>query len=124
VTASEEMATAAEAKLMPPQAYEDLWLVDTIREAVREGDIGTVAAWLFLMLQWWMPTCLIGTIFAFAESVPRLLVLHLIGLVVLWAVEASAVSWSVWWIKKSRLQGTFSPRRTGTRSMRKDSPRG
>jgi hypothetical protein len=123
--ASEDMVFATEnMPLMPPQMYEDAGFVEDLREAVREGDIGTVASWLFLMFQWWMPTCLIGTIFAFTELVPRLLVFHLIALVVLWAVVASAVSWGVWWIKRSRLQETLSPSRTGTRSMRKDSPRG
>jgi hypothetical protein len=110
--------------LMPPQLTEDASFVEDLREAVREGNIGTVASWLFLMLQWWMPTCLIGTIFAFTELVPRLLVFHLIALVALWAVVASAVSWGVWWIKRSRLQEIFLPSRTVTRSMRKESPYG
>jgi hypothetical protein len=123
--ASEDMVFITEnMSLMPPQLSEDVGFVEDLREAVREGDIGTVASWLFLMLQWWMPTCLIGTIFAFAELVPRLLVFHLIALVALWAVVASAVSWGVWWIKRSRLQEIFLPSRTVTRSMRKESPYG
>jgi hypothetical protein len=71
-----------------------------IFEAVREGDVETIAAWLFLMLQWWMPTCLIGTVFAFAELVPRLLAPHLLGLAVLWAAVAGAVAWGTWWVKR------------------------
>jgi hypothetical protein len=123
--ASEDMVFVTEnMPLMPPQLSEDAGFVEDLRKAAREGDIGTIVAWLFLMLQWWIPTCPIGTIFAFAELVPRLLVSHLIALVVLWAMMASAASWGVWWIKRNRLQGTFSSSRTGTRSMRKGSPRG
>jgi hypothetical protein len=123
--ASEDMVFVTEnMPLMPPQLTEDAGFVEDLREAVREGDVGTIAAWLFLMLQWWAPTCLIGTIFALAELIPRLLVFHLVGLVVLWAAVASAVSWGVWWIKRSRLQGTSSPSRTRTQAMRKGSPRG
>jgi hypothetical protein len=123
--ASEDMVFITEnMSLMPPQLSEDVGFVEDLREAVREGDLGTIASWLFLMLQWWMPTCLIGTIFAFTELVPRLLVFHLIALVILWGIMASTASWGVWWIKRSYPQGTFSPSRTGTRSMRKSSPRG
>ena len=87
--------------LMPPELYEDAGFVEDLREAVREGDGGTIVAWLFLMMQWWLPTCSIGAIFAFAELGSRLLAPHLVGLVVLWAVVAGAVSWGVWWVKKS-----------------------
>jgi hypothetical protein len=122
---SEDMVFVTEnMPLMPPQLTEDAGLVEDLRKAGREGDIGTVASWLFLMFQWWMPTCLIGTIFAFTELIPRLLVFHLIVLVVRWTAIASAAAWSAWWIKRSRLQGTSSSSRTGTRSMRKGSPRG
>jgi hypothetical protein len=99
--ASEDMVFVTEnMPLMPPQLSEDTGFVEDLREAGREGDVGTIVAWLFLMLQWWMPTCSIGVIFAFAELIPRLLVFHLIALVVLWAVVASAVSWGVWWVKR------------------------
>jgi hypothetical protein len=121
---SEDMVFVTESMpLMPPQLTEDAGFVEDLREAVREGDVGTVAAWLFLMFQWWMPTCLIGTVFAFTELIPRLLAFHLIALLVLWVTMASAASWGVWWVKRSRLQETFSPSRTRTRSMRKGSPR-
>jgi hypothetical protein len=86
--------------LMPPQLTEDAGFVEELREAVRERDVGTIAAWLFLMLRWWMPTCLIGTIFAFTELVPRLLVFHLMALAVLWTVVASATAWGVWWVMR------------------------
>jgi hypothetical protein len=99
--ASEDMVFVTEnMPLMPPQLTEDAGFVKDLREAVREGDIGTVASWLFLMLQWWMPTCSIGTIFAFAELIPRLLAFHLIALAVLWAAVAGAAAWGVWLIRK------------------------
>jgi hypothetical protein len=98
--ASEEMATAAEAKLMPPQAYDDPWLVETIRDAVREGNAGHIVAWLYLMLNWWAPVCLVGPALTFLALGPRLLAPHLVGLIALWAVMAGAVSWEVWWVKR------------------------
>ncbi len=98
--ASEEMATAAQAKLMPPQAYEDPWLVDTIRDAIREGNVGHILAWLYLMVQWWGPVCLVGTAMTFLGLGPRLLAPQLLGLVGLWAVVAGAVAWGAWWVKK------------------------
>jgi hypothetical protein len=104
--ASEDMVFITEnMSLMPPQLSEGGGFVEDLREAVREGDIGTIAAWLFLMFQWWGPTCLLGTIFAFAELIPRLLVFHLIALVVLWAVVASAVSWGMWLITEKLSTG-------------------
>jgi hypothetical protein len=54
--ASENMAFVTEkAKLMPPQMVEDPWLVEDLREAVHEGDVGTVTAWFYLMANWWGP---------------------------------------------------------------------
>jgi hypothetical protein len=101
---SEGMAFVTEnMPLMPPQLHEGACLVEDVREAVRARDFGTIAAWLFLMLQWWMPTCLIGAIFAFAELVPRLHVFHLIALVVLWAVVSEVVAWGIWWIEQRLL---------------------
>jgi hypothetical protein len=92
--ASEEMGTAAEAKLMPPQAYEDPWLVETIRDAVREGNVGHIIAWLYLMLNWWAPVCLVGPALTFLALGPRLLVPHLVGLVGLSAVVAGVTAWA------------------------------
>jgi hypothetical protein len=105
--ASEEMATAAEAKLMPSQIYEDPWLVEMIRDAVREGNLGHIIAWLYLMLNWWMPVCLLGPALTFLALGPRLLAPHLAGLVVLWAAVAGAAAWGAWWIKRK-----LSTRRT------------
>lgn len=110
--------------LMPPKLHEDPSFVQGFRQAVREGNVETIAAWLFLMLQWWISVCLIGTVFAFAELIPRLLVFHLISPVVLWAVVASAVSWLAWGFKRSCLRETFSPGRSETPSTRKGSVRG
>ncbi|MBN1975917.1 MAG: hypothetical protein JW918_00820, partial [Anaerolineae bacterium] len=99
--ASEGMVFVTEnMPLMPPQLSKDAGFVNDLREAAHEGDVETIIAWLFLMLQWWMPTCLIGTIFAFAELVPRLFVFHPIVLAVLWAAVASVLSWGVWWVKR------------------------
>jgi hypothetical protein len=108
--ASEDMVFVTEnMPLMPPQLYEDAGFVEDLREAVREGNVGNIAAWLYLMVQWWVPTCVVGTVFAFAELVPRLLAAHLVGLGVLWAAVAGAVSWGVWWVKKVTREG-FSRR--------------
>jgi len=102
--ASEDMVFITEnMPLMPPQLYKDAGFVEDLREAVREGDVGTIAAWLFLVLRWWMPTCLIGTIFAFTELIPRLLVFHLIALIVLGAVVSEVVAWGIWWIEQRLL---------------------
>jgi hypothetical protein len=122
--ASEEMATAAEAKLMPPQAYDDPWLVEVIRDAVREGNVGHIIAWFYLMLNWWAPVCLVGPALTFLALGPRLLAPHLVGLVGLWAVMAGAAAWGVRWVKRSCLQETFSPSRAETPSTRKGSLRG
>jgi hypothetical protein len=97
--ASEDIVFVTEnMPLMPPQLTEGTGFVEDLREAVREGDVGTIAAWLFLMLQWWGPTCLIGTIFAFTELIPRLLVFHLIALLVLWGAVAATAAWGAWLI--------------------------
>jgi hypothetical protein len=101
--ASEEMATAAEAKLMPPQAYEDPWLVETIRDAIREGNVGHIVAWLYLMLNWWAPVCLVGPALTFLELGPRLLALHLLCLVGLWGVVGSVGAWVKWWAREKLL---------------------
>ncbi len=122
--ASEDMATVAEAKLMPPQLYDDPWLVETIQEAVREGNVGHIVAWLYLMVQWWMPMCLVGPALTFLALCPRLFAPHLVGLVGLWAVVAGAVAWGVWWVKRGYLQRAFSPSRAEMRSMGKGSLRG
>ena len=122
--ASKDMVFVTEnMPLMPPQLTENAGFAENLRKAVCEGDVVTIAAWVFLMFQWWMPTCLIGIVFAFAELIPRLLVFHLIALVVLWTTMAGTASWCVWWVKRSRLQGAFSSSKTGTQSMRKGPPR-
>jgi hypothetical protein len=122
--ASDEMATAAEAKLMPPQAYDDPWLVEVIRDAVREGNVGHIVAWLYLMLNWWAPVCLVGPALTFLALGPRLLAPRLVGLVGLWAAVASVVSWGTWWVKRGYPRGVLSWRRTGRSSTRKGSLRG
>jgi hypothetical protein len=123
--ASKDMVFVTEnMPLMPPQLTEDAGFVEDLREAVREGDIGTIAAWLFLMFQWWMPPCLIGTIFAFAELAPRMLAPQLVSLVVLWAVVGGTVSWGVWWVKRGCLRGVLSSGRAGRSSARRGSLRG
>jgi hypothetical protein len=95
--ASEDMVFVTEnMPLMPPQLNEDAGFVEDLRKAVHEGDVGTIAAWLFLMLQWWVPTCVIGTVFALAGLVLQLLAPHLVGLVVLWAAVAGVVGWGTW----------------------------
>jgi hypothetical protein len=85
--------------LMPPHMSEGVDFARDLREAVREGDVGTIVAWLLLMLQWSVPACVIGTIFALAELAPRLLAPHLMGRVALWVVVAGAASWGVWWAR-------------------------
>jgi hypothetical protein len=118
--AGEDMAFVTEnMPLMPSLMSEHPDFIQGFRRAVREGDVGTIAAWLFLMLQWWVPTCLIGTIFVFAELVPRLLAFHPLGLVILWAAVSSLVAWGVWWIKRGCLQGIFSLDRSERPSTRK-----
>jgi hypothetical protein len=98
--AGEDMVFVTEnMPLMPPQLSENTGFVEDLREAVRAGDFETIAAWPFFMAQWWVPTCLIGIIFALAELVPRLLASHLMGLVALWVIVAGAASWGVWWIR-------------------------
>lgn len=87
-------------KLMPPQLVEDPWLVEAIREAVREGNTGHILAWLYLMMNWWAPVCLGGAAMAFLELYPRLLAPHLVGLVVLWAAVGGVAAWLAWWVKK------------------------
>jgi hypothetical protein len=83
-------------KLMPPEMYEDPRLATTLRDAVREGNTGHIAAWLYLMLNWWGPVCLVGPAMTFLELYPRLLAPHLVGLVVLWAIVAGAAAWGTW----------------------------
>jgi hypothetical protein len=97
--------------LMPFQMVEDPWLVEVIREAVREGNTGHIVAWLYLMANWWGPVCLAGPAMVFLELYPRLLAPHLVGLVVLWAVVAAAAAWGAWWVKK--VAGKGFPRRAG-----------
>ena len=86
--------------LMPDQVYEDARFVEGLREAVREGDVETVAAWLYLMVNWWGPMCLVGPAMTFLELYPRLLTPRLVNLIVLWTVVAGAMSWGVWWVKR------------------------
>ncbi len=99
--ASEGVAFATEkVTLMPPQMYEDPWLVEVIRDAIREGNTGHILAWLYLMMHWWGPVCLLGPALTFLEIGPRLLAPHPMGLVILWATVAGAVAWSARWIKR------------------------
>jgi hypothetical protein len=108
--ASEGMVTVTEeVTLMPPQMYEDTRLVEDLREAVHEGDMGTVAAWFYLMANWWGPMCLVGPAMTFLEMYPRLLAPRLVGLVVLWVVVSGVVAWLAWWVKKVTCRG-FSRR--------------
>jgi hypothetical protein len=123
--ASENMAFVTEKMpLMPPRLYEDPRFVQGFRQAVREGDGGSVAAWFTIMFQWWAPMCTIGAVLAFAELGPRLLAPHLVGLVVLWAAVAGAVAWLRWWVRKNCLRGVFSLSRSEMPSTRKNSLRG
>jgi hypothetical protein len=82
-------------KLMPSQIYEDPWLVEMIRDAVREGNLGHIIAWLYLMLNWWVPVCLLGPALTFLALGPRLLAPHLLGLVGLWAAVGGVVAWAL-----------------------------
>ncbi len=95
--ASENMAFVTEKlPLMPPLMDEHPDFVQGFRKAVREGNGGSIIVWFYIMLQYWVPACLTGAIFALAELVPRLLAGHLAGLVILWAV----VAWGAWWVKQ------------------------
>lgn len=86
--------------LKPPLLYEDPWSVETIREAVREGNAGHILAWLYLMMQWWGPMYLVGPAMTFLDLYPRLLAPHLVGLVALWVAVAGTVSWGTWLIRE------------------------
>jgi hypothetical protein len=110
--ASEEMVFVTEnMPLMPSLMNEHPDFVRGFREAVREGNGGSIIAWFYIMLQYWVPACLAGAIFALAELGPRLLAAHLVGLIALWAVMAGAVAWGTWWVK--RVTYKESPRRVG-----------
>jgi hypothetical protein len=97
--ASEDMAFVTEnMPLMPSLMDEHPDFVQCFREAVREGNGGSIIVWFYIMLQYWVPACLTGAIFALSELGSRLPVAHLVGLVILWAAVASVVSWEAWWI--------------------------
>jgi hypothetical protein len=91
---------AEEGKLIPPLLYEDPRFVEMSREAFRGGNVGHILAWFYMMAQWCGPVCIVGPALTFAELGPRLLTPHLVGLVVLWAVVASTVSWAMWLIRE------------------------
>jgi hypothetical protein len=123
--ASEDMAFVTEKlPLMPLLMDEHPDFVQGFRKAVREGSGGSVIVWLYIMLQYWVPACLTGAIFALAELVPRLLAPHLVGLVALWAAVGGVVAWGVWWVKRSCLKGNFPSGRTEKPSAGKGLLRG
>jgi hypothetical protein len=82
---------AEEVKLMP--SFEDPRFVKMSREAFREGNVGHILAWFYMMLHWWGPVCLVGPALTFLELGPRLLAPHLVGLAVMWVVVTGTVSW-------------------------------
>jgi hypothetical protein len=120
---SENMVFITEkAKLIP--SFEDPRFVEMSREAFRDGNVGHILAWFYMMMHWWGPVLMVGPALTFLELGPRLLAPHLVGLVVLWAVVGGAVSWGVWGVKRGCLRGVLSSGRAGRSSTRRGSLRG
>jgi hypothetical protein len=98
----------------PGNRPDEVFTPYAIREAVREGNVGLIVVWLYLMMQWWGLVCLVGPALTFLALGPRLLAPHLVGLVVLWTAMGGVVACGAWWVKRNRLRGAFSPRRAET----------